>query len=232
MSGTADEEPQVPPLAPSANTELVTEGDAGQPKKRLSSKTLLIGLVAIAGALALLAGVQIWVRIEFIPGVATVENLAVPGQKVSPALTLIALAVLASALVLTIAGTTFRRVLGGLLAVLGGGLAAIGIVVVQAPIDGARGQIEVVTGISGDALYGLVDTVQATPWPGVTAAVGICIAIIGVLVIVVSGRWKTGGRKYEASKAAAKRTAHRGDGSDRISDWEALSDGDDPTDYQ
>ena len=232
MSDTAGEEPEVRPGTSSSNVEPAAEGDAAQPKRRLSSKALLIGLVGLAGTFALLASVQVWVRIEFIPGVATVESLSVQGQKVSPALTLIALAALASALVLTIAGTTFRRVLGGLLAVLGGGLAAIGITVARTPIDGARGQIEVVTGISGDALYGLVEVGHATPWPGVTSVIGLVIAVIGVFVIAVSGRWKAGGRKYESGPPVTKRAARRDDESDRISDWEALSDGDDPTDYQ
>lgn len=203
--------------------------DGPQTKKRLSSKGVLIGLVVLTGALALLAGVQVWVRIVFFPGVATVEELAVPGQKVSPALTLIALAVLASALVLAIAGTAFRRVLGVLLGVLGAGLAVIGFTVWQTPLDGARGPVEVVTGLSGDAIYGLVDTVHATAWPAIMMTIGVVVVITGVCVIALSGRWKTGGRKYEASTPAPKRATTPDGESDRISDWEALSDGTDPT---
>lgn len=209
-----------------------SQDDEPQAKKRIGSKGVLIGLIVLSGALALLTGVQTWVHVAFIPGVATVEDLAVPGQKVSPALTLIALAVLASALVLTIAGKMFRRVLGGLLGVLGAGLAIIGFTVWQTPLDGARGPVEVVTGLSGEAIYNLVDTVDATPWPIITAAIGIALVITGVSIIVLSGRWKASGRKYEAGKPASKRAANTEGESDRISDWEALSDGDDPTRYE
>lgn len=209
-------------------TENENQGPEQQRSQR-GSKFLLISAIAVAGGLALLASVQIWIHIAFLPGVSTVERLVIPGQKVSSALTLIALAVLASALVLTIAGTMFRRVLGVLLVLLGGGLGMIATSTIVSPLESARSQVEKVSGISGAGQAALLDSIAVTVWPAVMIGIGVAIALTGVLVTVLSGRWKAGGRKYEASAArtpAKKRTTEE---PDRISDWEALSDGDDPT---
>lgn len=201
--------------------------DAG--RKRPSSKLVLICAVVVTGGLALLASVQSWIDIVFLPGVATVEELIVPGQKVSPALTLIALAVLASALVLTIAGPVFRRVLGVLLVALGAGLITVGATAMASPLEGARAQIEAVSGISGSGQESLVGSVEVTLWPGVMVAIGVLAALIGALIVLVGGKWKTGGRKYEANRSKPATKAGTTREPDRISDWEALSDGDDPT---
>uniref|UniRef100_UPI003A84EB8D Trp biosynthesis-associated membrane protein n=1 Tax=Leucobacter sp. BZR 635 TaxID=3378705 RepID=UPI003A84EB8D len=97
---------------------------------KLTSKATLIGFVIVAGAFALLASVQRWIDLEFLPGAATVERISVTGQQMSPALTLVSLAALAAALVLTIAGKTFRRIIGGLIVLLGVGLSYAGLTAV------------------------------------------------------------------------------------------------------
>jgi len=48
-----------------------------------------------------------------------------------------------------------------------------------------------------------------------------------VLVLVFGGRWKTAGRKYEAEAGPARPATAE---PDRISDWEALNSGQDPSD--
>ena len=199
-------------------------------RSKLTGKGGLIGLVVLAGAAALLASVQPWLHIELLPGVATVEELAVTGQQITPALTLIALAALATALVLTIAGRGFRRVIALLIIVLGGGLAYSGVEAIVNPLDGASGSLEGVSGIAGEAQSALVSSVAVSAWPAVTVAVGIVLALAGVLILLFGSRWKQGGRKYESSTESKRARAAGTATGDRISDWEALSDGDDPTD--
>lgn len=198
--------------------------------KRPTSKAVAIGLVVVGGGLALIASVQEWLRVDFLPGVATAETLSITGQKLNPALTLIALAGLASALVLTIAGRGFRRVIGVLVLLLGIGLAVLGAMTGANPVAGARKQIEEVSGIAGEAQEALLDGVTVSAWPGVTIAVGALLALGGVLILVFGGRWKTGGRKYESGDASPKSRGRVRAPGDRISEWDALSDGDDPTD--
>lgn len=196
----------------------------------LTSKGALIGAIVLAGGAALLASVQVWLAVALLPGVATVEELQVTGQQMSPALTLIALAALAAALVLTLAGRGFRRVIAVLIVGLGAGLAYAGFRAISAPLDGASGQLESVSGISGEAQAGLVSSLDLSAWPAVTVAVGVILAVAGVLVLVFGSRWKQGGRKYESSGEAKRARAAGTATGDRISDWEALSDGEDPTD--
>lgn len=197
---------------------------------KLTNKATLIGFVVIAGAAALLASVQRWFDIELLPGVATVERLAVTGQQISPSLTLISLAALAAALVLTIAGKNFRRIIGALIAVLGGGLSYAGVAALTNPLAGASGPLEEVSGIAGDAQRTLVGALEVTIWPTITVVVGALLAIAGLLVLVFSSRWKAAGRKYESGDAATRRRAATQPTDDRISEWDALSDGGDPTD--
>lgn len=199
------------------------------PRRKLTSKAAALAAIVVAGAVALLTSVQAWIDIKFFAGVASVEHLAVTGQDLSPALALIALAGLATVLVLAIAGPIFRRVIGVLLVLLGAGLTAIGALTLASPLDGARGAIEGVTGITGEAQYGLVRATIVSAWPTVAALCGLILAFAGVSIVVLGGRWKSGGRKYQSSDAEDRRTVGEGGTGDRISDWDALSDGDDPT---
>lgn len=197
-------------------------------RKRPGSKASLVLLIALAGAAALAAATQGWVEIRLFEGAAAASELTVTGQKLNPSLSPVALAALASALVLTIAGPVFRRALGVLVALLGAG---IGVLAVSALSD-ARGQsrwaVAEATGISGDAQYELVRSVTTTPWPLLAVASGAALVVAGALVIVLGGRWKSAGRKYESSATPAAAGGVPGE-PDRIADWDALSDGDDPT---
>uniref|UniRef100_UPI003A8A6196 Trp biosynthesis-associated membrane protein n=1 Tax=Leucobacter sp. BZR 635 TaxID=3378705 RepID=UPI003A8A6196 len=51
------------------------------------------------------------------------------------------------------------------------------------------------------------------------------------VVLIFGGRWKAAGRKYESGGAQAKQRSATAPTDDRISDWDALSDGGDPTDF-
>lgn len=196
------------------------------------TKPILIGAVAILAGLGLIASMQPWVHLEFIVGSAAVEGLTITGQKLSPALTLIALASFAAALVLMIAGKVFRRIIGVLIVGLGAGFASLAFGTMSSPLSGARGQIGDATGISGEAQEALVSVLEVTIWPTVTLVVGVMLALGGLFVVVLSGRWKSAGRKYDSGSARDGRSGQSTSApqGDRISDWDALSDGDDPTD--
>ena len=65
-----------------------------------------------------------------------------------------------------------------------------------------------------------------SPWPAVAAVVGAVLALVGLGVLVTSGRWPGPSRKYEAV-----RFEHADDGAplDAVDSWDELSRGDDPT---
>ncbi|MBL3687204.1 hypothetical protein D3248_09640 [Leucobacter zeae] len=186
------------------------------------AKPLSLLAIAIAGALGLIAGSQTWVSF-MLDGTHDLE--AVTGHAVNAALSPVSIALVAAALALTIAGPVFRRILGGLVALLGAGLVALSASVVASPIAAVGARITELTGIAGDVAGDLVVWHSVAAWAWVSIAAGALAVLAGALVIVLGGRWAAGGRKYDASAQRAP----AGAGSDRISDWDALSEGGDPT---
>lgn len=196
----------------------------------MKSKLWLLAGIAIASALALFGATQVWVTLDLAEGAAAFASLEVTGQQLNQSLSPIAIAALAAALALTIAGRGFRRVLGVLVSLLGVGIIAIAVSVLTNPVAAASGGLAEATGLTGHDQLSLVTSYHATQMIVLTLVAGSLLVLFGVLVLILGGRWKSAGRKYEAD---AGRTAAKDDGEpDRISDWEAMSDGDDPTDVR
>lgn len=206
-----------------------------------SSKLWLLSGIALAGALALYGATQIWVTVDLVPGAAAFAALESTGQQLNQSLSPVAIAALAAALALTIAGPVFRRVLGALVALLGVGILAIAIGVLGDPQGAASGRLAEVTGIAGSSSGSLVSGSETSPLIILTLIAGIALVLLGALVIIFAGKWKASGRKYETSgtsrAAEARNRAEAGDGTrrekpDRISDWEAMNDGEDPSEFR
>ncbi|NLB47594.1 MAG: Trp biosynthesis-associated membrane protein [Microbacteriaceae bacterium] len=193
----------------------------------MRSKLLLLAMIACSAIVALLSSAQPWVFIELSAGAAAFEQLSLTGQELHPALAPVAIAALAAALALTIAGVVFRRVLGVLVAGLGVALALAVCGVWSDPVAAARGHLDEVTGITGTEQAALVAGSETSSLILVALVAGALMCVSGVMVSVLSGGWKSAGRKYDAASPASVRD----DGPpDRISDWESLSDGFDPSD--
>ncbi len=187
-------------------------------------RLLLIAGLGLVGALALLSATQPWASFKLELGAAAQDHLSVTGQEFNQSLSPLALAVLAGALALTIAGKVFRRVLGVVLALLGAGISAVAITVLIDPSAASLARVTKLTGLAGGSAQDAIAGTSLTVWPIVTAALGVLVVLLGVLVLAVSGRWATAGRKYETSTKRVE-----SDEPDRIADWDALSDGDDPS---
>lgn len=187
----------------------------------MNSKLLTLGGIAAAGAVGLLAGAQTWVSF-MLDG--THDLVAVTGHDANAALAPVAIAILAAALALTIAGPIFRRVLGVLAALLGVGLIGLTAGVIASPLGAVGGKITELTGIAGGATANAVVWSQLSVWAWVCLVAGVVAVLLGLTVLVFGGRWVSGGRKYDANRAQAASGAP-----DRISDWDSLSDGDDPS---
>lgn len=204
---------------------MVSEAPARRPR---SKRSLIIALLLGAGVL-LLASTQEWARFSLAEGAATVEEITVTGQQMLAGAMPISIALIAVAVTLAISGRVLRIALAVATILLGGGL---GVVCVQRVFDSQAGliasasaQLAEVTGF-GDAEHaGIVSEAHLTVWPAVAAAAGLAVAVLGVVVLFVGRRWSTGGRRYDTRPSEER---EQGDG-DRISDWDAISDGDDPT---
>lgn len=204
--------------------------------RRPRGKAILLAIIALAGGLALVSATQTWVTISLAEGAAATGQLAVTGQQLNPSLSPIAIAALASVLALTIAGPVFRRVLGVLVALLGAGILALGVIASANPLGESESSVGEVTGIVGDVQGALIDSVSTTAWPWLASASGAVLIVAGVCVLLLAGRWRAGGRRYEAAAEHAGTPSDddsgggvEGDERDRISDWDAMSRGDDPT---
>jgi hypothetical protein len=61
----------------------------------------------------------------------------------------------------------------------------------------------------------------------VSVLAGVLAVVLGAIVLLFSGRWGSAGRKYDSAPTVA---GTAGGAPDRISDWDSLSDGTDPSD--
>lgn len=187
--------------------------------RRLKLASILAGIAL--SALTLLAWTQRWYVITLETG----QSLAVDGDVAAPALTALALSGLALAAALAIAGRFFRIVLGLLQASLGALIITSAAIAIADPVVASERAITDETGVAGrESIANLVSVVAASLWPYATLALGILLTVLGLAIVASSRRWPESSRKYSATtleNEAGERSA--------VGDWDALSDGRDPS---
>lgn len=180
----------------------------------------LLGLLVLAVLLGLCWS-QPWFTLQ-VSGSALEVAGSVAGGAVLP------LALTTGALVaaLAIAGPGFRLVLGALGSLLGVAIAAVSIFALADPAGASAQAITDATGISGRGpIHELVTSASPTAWPVAAVALGVLVIAAGVFVVATARRWPRSGDRYSRTRAAE---ADAG-APDSVTDWDALSDGDDPT---
>ncbi len=183
----------------------------------------LISLVAIA----LLAGLLFadWSQNWF---TLTVQGKAFPvsGQVAGGALSALALASLALIAALAIAGPFFRVVLGILLALLGICVIVVSAFAIGNPVVAATSAITKATGVAGtESVAKLVTATSMTAWPVVAIVLGVLLTLLGLAIAPTARSWPDSGRKYSRSRL----TTSDPDAQDPVQEWDAMSEGDDPT---
>jgi hypothetical protein len=185
--------------------------------RRLKLTLLLAGIV-ISGVVFLA-----WTREWFAVTLSTGQVLSVTGSTAAPATSTLALTTLVLVGALAIAGPVFRVILGILESLLGATIALSSIIAIAGPTDSSRAAITAATGIGGtESVADLVESVSTSVWPWVSAVAGIALVAAGVLVAVTSRAWPGSSRKYSTTRAVPVE-------GDTIGDWDALSEGNDPT---
>ncbi|MCJ1674324.1 Trp biosynthesis-associated membrane protein [Rathayibacter sp. VKM Ac-2929] len=196
----------------------------------------ILGIVLLA-ALELTASTQPWATLLLTPGVGDGRALSVVGTVAAPALSALALAGLALAAALAIAGPAFRIVLGLLQIVLGGSVVLAASTALADPVRAGSSLVTDATAIAGrESVAALVASSSVTAWPVVALVAGVLTAVIGVLVLVTVRRWP-GAKKKRASRfepadgyGHGATTVQTDDGDiDPVVSWDELSRGDDPT---
>ena len=188
---------------------------------------LLVATVVVAG-LALLAWSQSWFTLQLGASAGDPQPLEVRGDVAAGALAPLALAVLAIVAALALAGPGFRTVFGALEALLGVCVILVAVVSLGDPVAASAHAVTDATGIAGaDSVAALVDTVAVTVWPAVAILAGALTVVVGAFIAASARRWPVSGRKYSRTRTVAADAA-AGSG-DAVSEWDALSEGDDPT---
>ena len=182
-------------------------------------KALVLALVGVLAAVVLLAWSQPWFTLA-LPD----ETITVGGDVAGAALPPLALASLALVLALAIAGPVFRMVLGVLESLLGLVVALVAGMALGDPVAASAPAITDATGVSGtDAVAGLVGDVTVSAWPVVALVAGILMGVVGLSAAITGGRWPQTGRRYSRSRLESA------DSESPVDEWDALSEGDDPT---
>ena len=183
----------------------------------------LISLVGIALLAVLLFATwsQTWFTL-------TVQGKPFPvsGQVAGSALSALALASLALIAALAIAGRFFRAVLGILQALLGVCVVVVSAFAIANPVVSATAAITKATGVAGtQSVARLVSATSVTAWPVIAIVLGVLLTLLGLAIAPTSRSWPESGRKYTRSRLVAPDA----EGLDPVQEWDALSEGDDPT---
>ncbi|SDZ04372.1 Trp biosynthesis-associated membrane protein [Herbiconiux ginsengi] len=162
-------------------------------------KSLAILAVLVLSGLTFLAWSQSWGSLTIVAGTTSAATLDVPGSVAAPALSALALAGIALAGALAIAGPVIRIVLGALEVLLGASVLASAIGALTDPVAAGASVVTTSTGVAGtQSVRDLVTVSTTTPWAAVTALLGGLMILAGLLVIVTVRRWPNAGRKYQA----------------------------------
>ncbi len=185
---------------------------------RLKAYSLLA--IALFAALVFTTWSQTWFTLTVLD-----KPFVVAGSVAGSALAPIALASLALVAALAIAGPFFRVVLGVLLALLGVCVVVVSAFAIANPVVAATSAITKASGVAGAASVAqLVTATSMTAWPIVAIVIGVLITLLGLFVTPTARRWPESGRKYTRSRLVGDSVEL-----DPVQEWDALSEGDDPT---
>jgi hypothetical protein len=175
-------------------------------------------------ALALAAGASTagsWVRAVGTSALSGSVPLAVSGASAAPVVPATALVIAAAGAAIALAGRAGRWVVVAVVGLGGLGVAAAAVAVLADPVSRAEAAARAQTGV-GD-VSGPVTT-TAGPW--VALVVGLVGIAVAVLLARSSSRWSAPSRRHEVAAAA---TPAAGLAPDERADWDALTDGTDPS---
>ncbi len=203
-------------------------------------RSLLLTGTALLAALVFLAWSQPWFTLELTATSGDPTPLEVRGDVAAAALAPLALAVLAIVAALALAGAVFRVVFGVLEALLGVCVIAATVVSLGDPAAASAHAVTEATGISGaDSVAELISSVAVSAWPTVVIVVGALVVVVGAVVAFTAPRWPVSGRRYTRSRtepagspamaSTSGTAASDAASSDPVAEWDALSEGDDPT---
>lgn len=207
----------------SADSAGTTGSPDGPPRRRRGPgrRGAVLGGIVIAGLVAGSTRTS-WATATAPDITGAVQTYPVTGADAAPAVLALSLVALAAAAATSLSSRWVRWVTGPVLA-----LAGIGTVVAAAgmlgdPTSASAGAVADATGVSGVELHA-----TASAWPVAAIVGGALLALLGVLVLVVGGRWPRGSSRYSRATLAPRRAVDPE--KDPAAAWDALTRGEDPT---
>jgi len=199
-----------------SQTVVVTVPEARARRLRLYT----IAAIGVVAGLTLITSTQTWWTVHL-----ATRSLPIAGTVAAPALTALTLCGLVLAAALALAGPVFRLILGLLQLLISFTIVFSSILSLARPDQPSESAVQTTTGIAGTAsIDALIKSVTLTPWGFIAIAFGVLAFLIGIWLLVTFRLWPAASRKYQAVRFAAA------DGQrDAVVDWDALSDGTDPT---
>ena len=183
----------------------------------VSSKRSVLVVGAVAVILLVAANSRTWVTGSVTDAVVQHARTAASGGKAGPALLASAL-VGAAAVLATLTTGRVPRWIASVITVAAGVVSVVAtLAVVRNP---GRTLGDVATSMTGHTGDRTVDA-SLTIWPWVAVLGGVLLALTGVLAIIGARTWSGLSSRYDAPGATPAR---------RRSDWDMLSEGEDPTD--
>jgi hypothetical protein len=204
-----------------------TEPAAGDPipgslrverARRLRVYTIL-GIAVIA-LLSLLTTTQNWWTLHL-----AAQSIPIAGTVAAPALVALSLCGLVLAAALALAGPLFRVILAVLQLAIAFTIELTTIMSLAAPDQPSSSTVSSATGVAGTtSIAALIKSVTFTPWGFAAVVLGALAFLVGLWLLASSRFWPAPTRKYQPVRFASA------DGPrDSVVDWDALSDGSDPT---
>ncbi|MEZ5190663.1 MAG: Trp biosynthesis-associated membrane protein [Schumannella sp.] len=137
------------------------------------------------------------------------------------------LASLTIVLALALAGPVFRVILGVLDALLGLCVVLVAGWSLSDPVLASVEALAEATGFTSDAdaWSDRIADIAPTGWPYAAIGAGILMIVTGIAIAVTARKWPATGSKYSRVRLATEGGAP----ADPASDWDALSEGEDPT---
>jgi hypothetical protein len=181
----------------------------------MRSRTLGLGGLLVGSGLAFLAGTRPWWR-------ALGEGLDVGfsgNQSTGGISQAFGLVGLAGGLLMLVLGSRGRRVVGAILALVGGAMATVGFLRLRPSVDAVRSQVRTVS---------LSDqfSLAATPWPWLYGAAGLLVTLAAATTLARANRWPQQLDRYRRSRNDGGTPRLLDDPADA---WRALDAGLDPT---
>lgn len=179
----------------------------------------------------IVAWTQQWFVVTLVADELGGARVDIGGDVAAGGLAALGLAGIALVGALSIAGRVFRIVLGALQVLIGATVVLSAVSALSSPVRSSASAITTATGVSGqESIESLIESITPTAWPMVAAVLGVAMIAVGVLILVTGSRWPWSARRYRtAGFADAEPDAPRSPRGDSVNDWDALSDGSDPT---